>query len=1044
MSLPCDHPRPKLDLPGFTPQRLPWQPPTFLPTGSLADLARALSEQFRGVYAALQQIGQRRAVVPLLEDIDARAGQVIVGVGNGQTIRLPQGADGELGQVGIVLTDVTSPVTVVNPDGTTQTLGQAGAYDFTSGLPEVYQTNPGGAAVADMAGLSVLGRSTASSGPAAAITATDANQVLASSSDGTTIGWRSALSQQWTDTLGAGTVNYALPSGFNHQDTLALTITGDVTLSTITLFGGDPAPDGFIVNLALRDQSGGSAPGWSLTLPDNGTEGSFRTPGQVQGTTPGPSYVMRSEEEGAILVMVRPPSLTGTWRLLAGTAAQAISGFVDVSAGNGATRIATSAEPIVTYSASSNMSAERVLSSGSGTTINTATAGQIKVDLSSQAADTFVGRIAGSGIPAAQLLSDIDSTSIVYDATTHTFQRSSLSGAIFASQNGTVTQFSGIYGNGTIASSTRVGLNFVNGTRTTAALSDDAVNGRIDVTVSLAAGAAESFLGNFTAGSAVADYRAGSSVAGAGLTYTAGGTLAVGSSTSIIVNADDVQRAALTGDVTASQNSNTTTIANDAVTNAKLANMASPSLKGRTTATTGDPEDLTLVNSTSITWNTATGGSISTERAALTGDVTASANSNATTIANNAVTDAKFRQSAGLSVVGRSANTTGNVADITATAARQVAGVNAAGTALAWGEPCQLFNSALASQGDFYAYRALDGTHTTSAATVTTRGANVSWSVNLTTLVPAIDSTSVVANSTVLERAALTGAVAASQNSNATVFSGIRANGSATTDRTNINLLDGTRTTATVTDDSVNDEIEVKWDFNGVGIYEPDLSTFVKNALDMAPLSSTSIIGDAVNSGGVGAGFRYERAALTGDVTASQNSNATTIANSAVTLAKMANMGQNRLLGRAQLAGTGPPTEVTPAEIVDIIDGQDVTWLGNIVFALPIRFTGILTSTMSGQLNNLATSAVSIVRLSAASQQNLTGMVAAGGGHLLILMNVGAAGVRIVDESDATNGTASTAANRFNLFSSTSQVLATRGAIFFVYDGTSSRWRSAS
>ena len=36
------------------------------------------------------------------------------------------------------------------------------------------------------------------------------------------------------------------------------------------------------------------------------------------------------------------------------------------------------------------------------------------------------------------------------------------------------------------------------------------------------------------------------------------------------------------------------------------------------------------------------------------------------TVAANAVTDAKFRQSAGLSVVGRSANSTGNVADITA------------------------------------------------------------------------------------------------------------------------------------------------------------------------------------------------------------------------------------------------------------------------------------------------------------------------------------------------------------------------------------------
>lgn len=66
--------------------------------------------------------------------------------------------------------------------------------------------------------------------------------------------------------------------------------------------------------------------------------------------------------------------------------------------------------------------------------------------------------------------------------------------------------------------------------------------------VQLAAGAAETFLGNFTAGSAVADYRAGTSVAGSGLTYTAGGTLSVGTGTGIQVNADTVQIAPITAE----------------------------------------------------------------------------------------------------------------------------------------------------------------------------------------------------------------------------------------------------------------------------------------------------------------------------------------------------------------------------------------------------------------------------------------------------------------------------------------------------------------
>jgi hypothetical protein len=54
-----------------------------------------------------------------------------------------------------------------------------------------------------------------------------------------------------------------------------------------------------------------------------------------------------------------------------------------------------------------------------------------------------------------------------------------------------------------------------------------------------------------------------------------------------------LSRAALTGDVTASTGSNTTTITAAVVTNTKLAPVPTASFKGRTTAGTGDPEDLT-------------------------------------------------------------------------------------------------------------------------------------------------------------------------------------------------------------------------------------------------------------------------------------------------------------------------------------------------------------------------------------------------------------------------------------------------------------------
>ena len=40
-----------------------------------------------------------------------------------------------------------------------------------------------------------------------------------------------------------------------------------------------------------------------------------------------------------------------------------------------------------------------------------------------------------------------------------------MSGAVAASQNSNVTQFSNVYGNGTVAVSARVGLNFIDGTQ---------------------------------------------------------------------------------------------------------------------------------------------------------------------------------------------------------------------------------------------------------------------------------------------------------------------------------------------------------------------------------------------------------------------------------------------------------------------------------------------------------------------------------------------------------------------------------------------------
>lgn len=76
-------------------------------------------------------------------------------------------------------------------------------------------------------------------------------------------------------------------------------------------------------------------------------------------------------------------------------------------------------------------------------------------------------------------------------------------------------------------------------------------------------------------------------------------------------NTNEIQTISLTGDVTGSgTGSFAATIANDAVTNAKMANMATNRLKGRSTAGTGDPEDIVVGAGLSLSAGTlsATGG----------------------------------------------------------------------------------------------------------------------------------------------------------------------------------------------------------------------------------------------------------------------------------------------------------------------------------------------------------------------------------------------------------------------------------------------------
>ena len=93
---------------------------------------------------------------------------------------------------------------------------------------------------------------------------------------------------------------------------------------------------------------------------------------------------------------------------------------------------------------------------------------------------------------------------------------------------------------------------------------------------------------SYTDGQLLIGSTTGSTLAKATLTQGTGITITNGAGSITIANASP--NATHTGDVTGGS---ALTIANDAVTNAKLANMAVNTIKGRITASTGDPEDLT-------------------------------------------------------------------------------------------------------------------------------------------------------------------------------------------------------------------------------------------------------------------------------------------------------------------------------------------------------------------------------------------------------------------------------------------------------------------
>ncbi len=177
-----------------------------------------------------------------------------------------------------------------------------------------------------------------------------------------------------------------------------------------------------------------------------------------------------------------------------------------------------------------------------------------------------------------------------------------------------------------------------------------------------------------------------------------------------------------------------------------------------------------------------------------------------------------------------------------------------------------------------------------------------------------------------------------------------------------------------------------------------------------------------------------------GDITVSGGSLVWTIDNDVVTNAKLADMAQSTIKGRAESAGTGDPTDLTPTQVAAIIDGEAITWSALQSFSGGLNFSGTIQTETAAASMDITLAAGTVRLLIESSGTNFTVNSLSGAataGRLVILEHTRLSGSAVGTIAHA-SGTAP-ANSAFNCPDSSNYLLGQRHATILV--SRSGVWR---